>query len=512
MVTSLLYCAAPDAEQARLGRVLAGVLITLSLINLLAGVAGVLLGGGQGISPYTVISVIVLLALYVSNRRGAVTITALGLIGLVILLVPLSGSDAHTALGTTLVLPVLLVIAVALAGVLLSWRWVLLVALAVTAEMGLMANLTSPALIAYRLANPSDTFSVMVLTLVATWAVGGLVAVYSYQMRHTLARVEQQNAELATQSARERALLAQMQRTAAQVSQSAAAITAGAVQQVQGTIAQAAAITQATGTIEELSQAAGQIATAAAYVAAAAEQALDSAAHGQEAVRTSIAGMTRIKTRINEIAARNNVLAEQSQRINEILESINELSTQTHVLALNAAIESAGAGTYGRRFGVVAAEVRRLAQDSAEATRAVQVIVAQNQVALVAAAAATAGGLTEGEAGLQLAQQSGAANDAIITEVERTTQLVQAITVATQQQRAASEQVVQTMREMVGLTRQVATSSQETLAAVNQLHEAAQALGSSAPADVPLPVEPPSPSGPDILAPTMSHRVLQLNQ
>ena len=441
------------------------------------------LSGTGGISPYEIVTLIVLLVLYISNRRGSVAFTALGLIGLVLGEIPLSISNPQLGLGSALVLPVVLVIAVALAGVLLSWRWVLLSALVVTAEMGLMANMISPTLITYQRANPSDTFGVMILTLVVTWAVGGLVAVYSFQMRHTLARLERQHAELATQSARERDLIARMLATAAQISQSAAAITAGAAQQAAGATEQATVITHASGTIEELSQAAGQIVAAAAHVATAAEQALSSAERGQEVVRVSI-GMTRIKTRINEIAARNQTLAAQSRRITEILELINDLSTQTHILALNAAIESAGAGAAGRRFGVVAAEVKRLAQDSAQATREVQEIVAQNESALAAVVQATAEGLTEGEAGLQLAQQSGAANAAIITEVERTTQLVQGITVTTQQQRAASEQVVETMREMVELTRQVAASSQATLAAVNQLHEVAQALGGVAAADV----------------------------
>jgi methyl-accepting chemotaxis protein len=361
-----------------------------------------------------------------------------------------------------------------------------------------MANLVSPALMAYRRASPSDTFNTFVLTLVIIWGVGGLVAVYSYQMRHTLGRLEQQHAELAGQSDRERALLTQMRQTAAQVSRSAAAITEVAAQQAAGATEQAAAITQASGTIEELSQAAGQIATAATYVAAAAEQALSSAERGQEVVRVSIGGMTRIKTRINEIAARNRALAEQSRRITEILESISDLSNQTHVLALNAAIESAGAGAAGRRFGVVAAEIRRLAQDSAQATRAVQEIVVQNESAMAAVVRATDEGLTEGDDGLQLAQQSGAANAAIIGEVERTAQLVQGITTTTQQQRAASEQVVRTMRDMVDLTRQVAASSQATLAAVNQLHEVAQALGGSVPVGTaPADRRPAAPSLPD---------------
>ena len=498
MVAWLLYCAASNAGQARVGRLLAGVLIILSILDVIVSLSFMFTSDTWSINPYAAIALIVFLGLYFINRRGGVTFTAVGLLVLFMILIPWVSANLQSGIGTILVFPVIMVIAVTLAGVLFSWRGVILVALGVSGEIALMMNVTSPVLIAYRQSDPQDTFSVLIIALLVVWAVGGLAAFYSHQMRQTLDRLEQQNSALAAQSTRERALIAQMQITAASVSNSAAEITAGAAQQTQGAEEQAAAITAVTSTVTELSQTASQIAETAAEVTTAAEQALQSAAHGQAAVRSSLAGMERIKARINEIVARNLALSTQSRRISEILDTINELATQTHVLALNATIESAGAGVYGRRFAVVAAEVRRLAQDSALATRAVQEIVTQNQAALAAAVQATAAGLKEGEAGLHLAQQSGAANEVIIAEVERTAQLVQAITLATRQQRTASEQVVATMRDMVERTRQVATSSQETLTAVQQLHDVAQALGApAAPGRGPHPI-PPTPAAPGV--------------
>jgi methyl-accepting chemotaxis protein len=501
MVAWLLQCVAADAEQARRGRLLAGLLLILGTLDLFASIGGVVLGGVQSINQYTVASLSAILVLYLINRRGGVVFTLLALLGVIMVTLPLSASDTRTGIGATMMLPVTLVIAVALGGILLSARWVLLLTLLVTGEMGLMANVTSPTLIAYRLTNPSDTFSAMILALVVVWSVGGLVVFYTRQMRQTLLRLEQRNAELATQNARERALIAQMQATAAQVSQSAAAITVVETEQSHAAAEQATFISQTTSTVEELSQAAGQIADAAGRVAHAAEQARLSASRGQEAVHNSITGMGRIKSRINEIVARNQALAEQSRRSSTILASLNQLSNQMHLLALNATIESAAAGSQGQRFAVVAAEVQRVAQDSARATRQVQEIVVQNQAAIEAAAAATEEGLREGQAGLQLTIESGEAHNAIIAEVEHTAQLVHEITVATQQQRNASGQVVGAMREMVGLTRQVAARSQETLAAVTQLNEVAQALSNTVDVLVPVFPVPGVPTPPDQLLP-----------
>ncbi|MDQ2807809.1 MAG: methyl-accepting chemotaxis protein, partial [Chloroflexota bacterium] len=217
-----------------------------------------------------------------------------------------------------------------------------------------------------------------------------------------------------------------------------------------------------------------QIADAAASVAAAAEQALLSAGHGQEAVRDSIIGMAMIRSRVNDITSRILALSAQSQRISEIIDLIDTMAGQTHILALNAAVESAGAGgEVGERFGVVASEVKKLAQRSAAATREVRAVIAQVQAATNAAVMATEDGLKETEKGVGLAHQSGDANEDIIGMVERTAQLANAISLATQQQRTASEQVVATMREIASSTRQTTASSRQAASAAGDLSDIA---------------------------------------
>jgi methyl-accepting chemotaxis protein len=271
--------------------------------------------------------------------------------------------------------------------------------------------------------------------------------------------------------------LQRIQEDAARISASSTEISSAATHQAAGSSQQATAITEVTVTVEQLNQTAVQIADAAASVASAAEQALVSASRGQEAVRDSIIGMAMIRSRVNDITARILALSAQSQRISDIIDVIDDMAARTHILALNAAVESAGAGgEVGERFGVVASEVKKLAQRSAGATREVRAVIAQVQAATNAAVMATEDGLKETEKGVQMAHQSGDANEDIIQMVERTAQLANAISLATQQQRTASEQVVGTMREIAQVTRQAATSSEQASRAASELSDIAQEL------------------------------------
>jgi twitching motility protein PilJ len=106
-----------------------------------------------------------------------------------------------------------------------------------------------------------------------------------------------------------------------------------------------------------------------------AEQSLAAAEKGQQAVANAITSMNGLREQIQETSKRIKRLGESSQEIGEIVELISDITEQTNVLALNAAIQAASAGEAGRGFSVVAEEVQRLAERSADATKQIAAIV-----------------------------------------------------------------------------------------------------------------------------------------
>ena len=266
---------------------------------------------------------------------------------------------------------------------------------------------------------------------------------------------------------------------ATQLGTSAVELSATSRQQASGSAQQASAISEVTSTIEEMGYTARQIAQSAENVAQVADQTLQSVGQGHAAVDETVSAMEGIKNRVQELADKVLALGEHSQRIGEIIEIINDIADETHLLALNAAIESATAGEHGRRFAVVAAEVKNLANRSIESSKEVRGIIAEIQQATNASVMAAEEGLKETERGVRRVYEVGRAMEQIVMLAQRTSEAGQEISLATTQQRTASEQIVETMREVAEVANQTADGSRQLAEAATMLSAIAERLQSA---------------------------------
>ncbi|MDD4963280.1 MAG: methyl-accepting chemotaxis protein [Gallionella sp.] len=200
---------------------------------------------------------------------------------------------------------------------------------------------------------------------------------------------------------------------------------------------------------------------------------------GAQAVRNSISGMDGIREQIQETAKRIKRLGESSQEIGEIVDLISDITEQTNVLALNAAIQAASAGEAGRGFSVVAEEVQRLAERSAEATRQIGALVKTIQSDThdaVSAMEKSTLGVVEGAKLSDVAGQSLKEIEQVSNELAK---LINSISVTTQVQTDMVGEVSNTMKEILKITGQTTKDTRLTAESIEQLTKLAGDLKGS---------------------------------
>lgn len=240
-------------------------------------------------------------------------------------------------------------------------------------------------------------------------------------------------------------------------------------QQTMGSKEQSTAMKEITTTMNELLVTSRQIAESAQRVAHIAEETAIGARSGEHTVTKANDSITGIKRQVDLIVTHMLDLGKKSQQIGGILEIINELAEQTNILAINATIEAAGAGENGKRFAVVADEIRKLADRVGGSTKEIRGLIYDIRAAVNTTVMTTEGGSKAVEAGAQQFSEVAIAFRQIVSLVSTTTDAAREIELSTKQQSTAVAQVNIAVTNVAQAARETEVSSSQTLQTATEL-------------------------------------------
>lgn len=266
-----------------------------------------------------------------------------------------------------------------------------------------------------------------------------------------------------------RALGRQIGAAVGHVQSSSAELQAAANQQATGAKEQTTAMSEITTTISELLATSRQIADSAQRVAQIAQLTVDTAKSGEGTVEEAHDSIVGIRRQMDQVVAHMLELGKKSQQIGAVLDIVSELAEQTNILSINATIEAAGAGEAGRRFGVVADEIRALADRVANSTKEIRALIEDVRGAVNTTVMATETGSKAVDAGTRQFAGVSSAFKQIAGQVASTTGATREIELSTKQQASAIEQVNVAISSVAQTTRETEISSGQTLQTVSQL-------------------------------------------
>jgi two-component system sensor histidine kinase ChiS len=250
--------------------------------------------------------------------------------------------------------------------------------------------------------------------------------------------------------------------TSRQIQGETSELTRGAEEQISQTLLVA-------GAAQQMAQTVSASASSISEASEIAQRSGNEAHEGGRIVRDTFAGMDEIVTTVGISARTVESLGRSSEQIGAITRVIEQIADQTELLSLNAAIEAARAGRHGRTFAVVAQEVQRLAERTAQATSQIAKVIEHNQREVETAVDAMSRVGGQVERGKVLVDRAGGALDAIIGNAERMLACIQQVRASSEEQSATTAHISENIETISRVTHSAVRGNQSIASSVHDL-------------------------------------------
>lgn len=264
-------------------------------------------------------------------------------------------------------------------------------------------------------------------------------------------------------------LAADVGHNATKVYEAAQEITAAVAGQAATSTQMSASVAEITSTMEELSASSTQIADQAKSVVAIANQTVNGSRKGSEAMQSVLGRMSDIHLEKQHSLQEIVDLGTKSKQISKVMEIINTVADHTKLIAFNAALEASSAGEAGKRFSVVAGEIRRLADSVTDSTSTIEARVNEIQDSINRLVITSEKGTAGITAGIEASSHTSERLHEIVKAATDTSNAAQQISLSTQQQKIASNQVLVALREIV-------SSSSSTAHSITRISQISQEM------------------------------------
>ncbi|HIK08944.1 MAG TPA: CHASE3 domain-containing protein [Oscillatoriaceae cyanobacterium M33_DOE_052] len=263
---------------------------------------------------------------------------------------------------------------------------------------------------------------------------------------------------------------------AIEIAASSAQISSSVTEQERIASQQAVSVNQTTTTVDELGASSRQVAQQAEFAVTSANQVLNLAADGTTAVELTLEEMAKLRAKVHQIAEEITRLSEKTNQIGMISTAVRDLAAQTNMLALNAAVEAVRAGESGKGFGVVAAEIRKLADQSQKSASQISTLVTDIHKAISSTVRVTEEGRYTVESGVNVANNTAETFAGVAAAINTVVVNTKQISLNVEQQAVAIGQIVMAMNDINQGASQAASGMTQAKMSSQQLHQVAENL------------------------------------